>query len=70
MYEEVSSPKFFLIVSGGNGAVMRTHGLICEAIANYINIDPTTFTLRTPPTAANGSSPTLWLATDIPDPLQ
>ncbi|KAJ7342327.1 hypothetical protein DFH08DRAFT_1011789 [Mycena albidolilacea] len=68
-YEEVSSPKFFLVVSGGNGAVMRTHGLIREAIANYINIDPTTFTLGTPPTAANGSSPTLWLAADIPDPL-
>jgi hypothetical protein len=69
MYEEVSSPKFFLVVSGGNGAVMRTHSLIHEAIANYINIDPTTFTLGTPPTAANGSSPTLWLAADIPDPL-
>ncbi|KAJ7318538.1 hypothetical protein DFH08DRAFT_1036314 [Mycena albidolilacea] len=69
MYEEVSSPKFFLVMSGGNGAVMRTHGLIHEAIANYINIDPTTFTLGTPPTAANGSSPTLWLAADIPDPL-
>ncbi|KAJ7878007.1 hypothetical protein B0H14DRAFT_2567551 [Mycena olivaceomarginata] len=69
MYEEVSSPKFFLVVSGDNGAVMRTHGLIREAIANYINIDPTTFTLGTPPTAANGSSPTLWLAADIPDPL-
>ncbi|KAJ7339890.1 hypothetical protein DFH08DRAFT_812267 [Mycena albidolilacea] len=69
MYKEVSSPKFFLVVSGGNGSVMRTHGLIREAIANYINIDPTTFTLGTPPTAANGSSPTLWLAADIPDPL-
>jgi hypothetical protein len=48
---------------------MRTHGLIHEAIANYINIDPTTFTLGTPPMAANGSSPTLWLAANIPDPL-
>ncbi|KAJ7833240.1 hypothetical protein B0H14DRAFT_2591601 [Mycena olivaceomarginata] len=69
MYKDVGFPKFFLVVSGGNGAVMRTHGLIHEAIANYINIDPTTFTLGTPPTAANGSSPTLWLAADIPDPL-
>jgi hypothetical protein len=69
MYEDVGFPKFFLVVSGGNGAVMRTHGLIREAIANYINIDPTTFTLGTPPTAANGSSPTLWLTADIPDPL-
>ncbi|KAJ7323928.1 hypothetical protein DFH08DRAFT_887173 [Mycena albidolilacea] len=69
MYEDVAFPKFFLVVSGGNGAVMRTHGLIRDAIANYINIDPTTFTLGTPPTAANGSSPTLWLAADIPDPL-
>jgi hypothetical protein len=69
MYEEVASPKFFLVVSGGNGAVMKTHGLIREAIGNYINIDPTAFTLGTPPTAANGSSSTLWLVTDIPDPL-
>jgi hypothetical protein len=48
---------------------MRTHGLIREAIANYINIDPTAFTLGTPPTAANGSSLILWLAAGIPDPL-
>ncbi|KAJ7863293.1 hypothetical protein B0H14DRAFT_3444162 [Mycena olivaceomarginata] len=45
MYEEVAFPKFFLVVSGGNGAVMKTHGLICEAIGNYVNIDPTAFTL-------------------------
>ncbi|KAJ7348665.1 hypothetical protein DFH08DRAFT_1000645 [Mycena albidolilacea] len=69
MYGEVAFPKFFLVVSGGNGAVMKTHGLICEAIGNYINIDPTAFILGTPPTAANGSSSTLWLVADIPDPL-
>ncbi|KAJ7832703.1 hypothetical protein B0H13DRAFT_1914907 [Mycena leptocephala] len=69
MYEEVDHPKFFMVVSGGNGAVMRTHGLIREAIGNYINIEPTAFTLGTPPTAANGTSPALWLATDIPGHL-
>ncbi|KAJ7896915.1 hypothetical protein B0H13DRAFT_2033085 [Mycena leptocephala] len=57
MYEDVPHPKFFLVVSGGNGAVMRTHGLIREAIGNRINIDPTDFTLGTPPTAANGRAP-------------
>jgi hypothetical protein len=69
MYEEVAHPKFFMVVSGGNGAVMRTHGLIREAIGNYINIEPTDFTLGTPPTAANGTSPALWLAADIPGHL-
>jgi hypothetical protein len=69
MYEEVAFPKFFLIVSGSNGAVMKTHSLIHEAIRNYLNIDPTAFTLGTPPTAANGSSPTLWLAANIAEPL-
>jgi hypothetical protein len=48
---------------------MRTHGLIWEAIGNRINIDPTDFTLGTLPTAANGTSPALWLATNIPDHL-
>ncbi|KAJ6608345.1 hypothetical protein B0H10DRAFT_2226930 [Mycena sp. CBHHK59/15] len=61
MYEAVPFPKFFLLVSGGNGAVMRTHGLIREAIGNFINVDPTSFTLSTPPTTANGTSPSLWL---------
>jgi hypothetical protein len=69
MYEEVASPKFFLVVNGGNGAVMKTHRLIREAIGSYINIDPTAFTLGTPPTATNGSSSTLWLVAGIPDPL-
>ncbi|KAF7366133.1 hypothetical protein MVEN_00490200 [Mycena venus] len=66
MYKAVAHPKFFLVVSGGNGAVMKTHGLIREAIGNFINIDPTSFTLGTPPTAANGTSPALWLVTDLP----
>ncbi|KAJ6614055.1 hypothetical protein B0H10DRAFT_2221658 [Mycena sp. CBHHK59/15] len=50
MYDAVPFPKIFLVVSGGNGAVMRTHGLIRDAIGNYINIDPTGFTLGTPDT--------------------
>ncbi|KAJ7203482.1 hypothetical protein B0H12DRAFT_1243765 [Mycena haematopus] len=69
MYEEVAHPKFFLLVSGGNGAVMKTHGLIREAIGNFINIDPTAFTLGTPPTAADGTSPVIWLAAGIQDHL-
>ncbi|KAJ7915286.1 hypothetical protein B0H13DRAFT_410429 [Mycena leptocephala] len=69
MYDEVSHPKFFIVVSGGNGAVMRTQGLIRESIGGFLNIDPTSFTLGTPPTAANGTSPTLWLAADIPNNL-
>jgi hypothetical protein len=67
--KEVVFPKFFLVVSGSNGAVMKTHSLICKAIRNYINIDPTAFTLGTPPTAANRSSPTLWLTANIAEPL-
>ncbi|KAJ7793118.1 hypothetical protein B0H14DRAFT_2623194 [Mycena olivaceomarginata] len=63
------TPKFFLIVSGGNGAMMKTHGLIREAIGSYLNIDPIAFTLGTPPTAANGTSPSVWLAANIPDHL-
>ncbi|KAJ7759421.1 hypothetical protein DFH07DRAFT_772232 [Mycena maculata] len=66
MYDAVPHPKFFLVVSGGNGAVMRTHGLIRDTIANFINIGPADFTLGTPPTNANGNSPALWLAADIP----
>jgi hypothetical protein len=58
-----------LTVSGGNGAVMRTHGLIREAIGNYINIDPADFMLGTPPTTTNGTSPALWLAANIPGHL-
>ncbi|KAJ7469162.1 hypothetical protein FB451DRAFT_1400725 [Mycena latifolia] len=69
MYGEVAHPIFFMVVSGGNGAVMRTHGLIREAIGNFVNIDPAGFTLGTPPTAANGTSPALWLAADIPNNL-
>ncbi|KAJ7864737.1 hypothetical protein B0H13DRAFT_2563407 [Mycena leptocephala] len=69
MYDKVPHPKFFIAVSGGNGAVMRTHSLICESIGGFLNIDPTSFTLGTLPTAANGISPTLWLAADIPNNL-
>ncbi|KAJ7774521.1 hypothetical protein DFH07DRAFT_767222 [Mycena maculata] len=69
MYNAVPHPKFFMVVSGGNGAVMRTHGLIRDSIGNFINIDPASFTLGTPPTADDGTSPSLWLAADIAAPL-
>ncbi|KAJ7920472.1 hypothetical protein B0H13DRAFT_185856 [Mycena leptocephala] len=69
LYEGVPFPKIFLVVSGGNGAVMRTHGRIRDAIGNFINVDPTSFTLSTPPTAANGTSSALWLLADLPGPL-
>ncbi|KAJ7662876.1 hypothetical protein B0H17DRAFT_1144250 [Mycena rosella] len=69
MYDEVAGPKFFIIVSGGNGAVMKTHSLIRQCLANRVNIDPTSFTLGTLPTAANSTSPALWLVTDIPPQL-
>ncbi|KAJ7863363.1 hypothetical protein B0H13DRAFT_1899657 [Mycena leptocephala] len=69
MYADVAHPKFFIVVSGGNGAVMRTHGLIWDAIGSFINIDRADFTLGTPPTAANGTSSSLWLVADIPDHL-
>ncbi|KAJ6626645.1 hypothetical protein B0H10DRAFT_2210937 [Mycena sp. CBHHK59/15] len=69
MYEAVPFPKLFLVVSGGNGAVMRTHGHIRNAIGNFVNVEPTSFTLGTPPTSANGTSPSLWLAADIPGQL-
>ncbi|KAJ7813074.1 hypothetical protein B0H13DRAFT_2469741 [Mycena leptocephala] len=69
MYTDVAHPKFFIVVSGGNGAVMRTHGLIRDAIGSFINIDHADFTLGTPPTAANGTSSSLWLVADIPDHL-
>ncbi|KAJ7895670.1 hypothetical protein B0H13DRAFT_2523710 [Mycena leptocephala] len=69
MYDGAPHPKFFIAVSGSNGAVMCTHGLIHESIGGFLNIDLTSFTLGTPPTAANGTSPTLWLAADIPNNL-
>jgi hypothetical protein len=69
MYGDVAHPKFLIVVSGGNGAVMRTHGLIRDAIGGFINIDRADFTLGTPPTAANGTSSSLWLIADIPDHL-
>ncbi|KAJ7615184.1 hypothetical protein B0H17DRAFT_1152868 [Mycena rosella] len=68
MYDDIAQSKFFIVVSGGNRAVMpvmRTHGLIQEALGSFVNIDPTSFTLGTPPTATNGTSPALWLAANI-----
>ncbi|KAJ7659534.1 hypothetical protein B0H17DRAFT_1212862 [Mycena rosella] len=55
-----------LIQLGGNGDVMRTHGLIRKAIGNFTNVDPTSFTLSTPPTIASSTSSALWLLADIP----
>ncbi|KAJ6574067.1 hypothetical protein B0H19DRAFT_1063077 [Mycena capillaripes] len=49
--------------------LMRTHGLIRAAITDYVNIDPTSFTIGTPPTASNGASPAIWLIADIDGPL-
>ncbi|KAJ7882704.1 hypothetical protein B0H13DRAFT_2344496 [Mycena leptocephala] len=69
MYDDVPHPKFFVIVSGGNGPMMRTHGRIRDAIGNFINMDPTAFILGTPPIAADGTSPSLWLVAGIPDHL-
>ncbi|KAJ6632293.1 hypothetical protein B0H10DRAFT_2206668 [Mycena sp. CBHHK59/15] len=67
LYEGVPHPKIFLTVSGRNGVVMRTHGLIREAIGSFINVDPTNFTLSILPTTANGTSHALWLAAGMPD---
>ncbi|KAJ6559271.1 hypothetical protein B0H10DRAFT_2240521 [Mycena sp. CBHHK59/15] len=66
LYEGVPFPKIFLVISGSNGAVMRTHGRIRDTIGNFINVDPTS---STPPTAANGTSSTLWLLADLPGQL-
>ncbi|KAJ7833711.1 hypothetical protein B0H14DRAFT_3462527 [Mycena olivaceomarginata] len=49
LYNEVSDPKFFVVVSRGNGATIQTHGLICVAIGDFINVDLTGFHLGTPP---------------------
>ncbi|KAJ7247216.1 hypothetical protein C8J57DRAFT_1724514 [Mycena rebaudengoi] len=64
--DEVDHPKFYVMVSGGNGATARTHSLIRDSLGNRINVGSATFILGTPPTAANGSSPALWLVAGIP----
>ncbi|KAJ7861997.1 hypothetical protein B0H14DRAFT_3444966 [Mycena olivaceomarginata] len=69
MYWDVPYPKFLISVSGGNSVTMQTHGLIRDAIGNFLNIDPTDFQLGTPPTADHGPSPTLWLVAGIPEHL-
>ncbi|KAJ7852108.1 hypothetical protein B0H13DRAFT_2398934 [Mycena leptocephala] len=69
MYKGVPAPKVFMTVSGGNGAIMRTHGHIRAAIGDFVNVDPTSFTLSTSPTAANGTSSALWLLAGLPGPL-
>lgn len=66
LYQDIPFPKIFMTVSGSNGTLMRTHGLIRKAIGNFINVDLTSFTLSTPPTAANGTSSALWLLGNIP----
>jgi hypothetical protein len=65
LYNDVPDPKFFVVVSGGNGAIIQTHGLICVAIGDYLNVDPTSFHLGTPPTSENGPSSVLWLVAGL-----
>ncbi|KAJ7842589.1 hypothetical protein B0H13DRAFT_2365166 [Mycena leptocephala] len=65
-YGTVADPKFFLMVSGGNGQAMRTHAIIRNAIGSYININSHDFQLGTPPAVENGPSPALWLVAGIP----
>jgi hypothetical protein len=69
LYNEVPDPKFFVVVSGGNGATIQTHGLIRVAIGNFLNVDATSFHLGTPPTSGNGPSPVLWLVAGLPPHL-
>ncbi|KAF8205999.1 hypothetical protein K438DRAFT_497552 [Mycena galopus ATCC 62051] len=69
LYNDVPDPKFFVVVSGGNGATIQTHGHICAAIGEHINVEPTSFHLGTPPTSENGPSPMLWLVAGLPAPL-
>ncbi|KAJ6468895.1 hypothetical protein C8R45DRAFT_1105523 [Mycena sanguinolenta] len=69
LHDDVPHPKFYVVVSGGNGAVVRTHGLICKALGNYINFDTTAIQLGTPPTPESGPSPIVWLVAGIPTPL-
>ncbi|KAF8164233.1 hypothetical protein K438DRAFT_1984750 [Mycena galopus ATCC 62051] len=66
LYDEVPPPKFFVVASGGNGATMQTHGLIRAAIGDFINVDPGSFHLGTPPSAEHGPSPILWLVVGLP----
>ncbi|KAJ6483347.1 hypothetical protein C8R45DRAFT_931958 [Mycena sanguinolenta] len=69
LHDDVPHPKFYVVVSGGNGAVVRTHGLIREALGEYINFDTTAIQLGTPPTPESGPSPVVWLVAGIPAPL-
>ncbi|KAJ7819711.1 hypothetical protein B0H14DRAFT_2600460 [Mycena olivaceomarginata] len=69
MYRDVPHPKFLLTVSGGNGQTMHTHGLIRDAIGNYINVEATNFQLGTPPTVECGPNPILWLVAGLPGHL-
>ncbi|KAJ7098418.1 hypothetical protein C8R44DRAFT_748246 [Mycena epipterygia] len=59
MYDAIAHPKFFMVVSGGNGAVMRTHGLIRDAIGNFINVDPQTWAMA-PQTRSPGGMGKGW----------
>jgi hypothetical protein len=69
LYNEVADPKFFIVVSGGNSTIIQTHGLIRVAIGDFLNVDPTSFHLGTPPTPENGPSPVLWLVAGLPPHL-
>ncbi|KAJ7789895.1 hypothetical protein B0H14DRAFT_3502309 [Mycena olivaceomarginata] len=69
LYDEVPHPKFFIVVSGGNGATIQTHGLIRVTIGDLLNVDPTSFHLGTPPATASGPSQVLWLVAGLPPHL-
>ncbi|KAJ7847155.1 hypothetical protein B0H14DRAFT_3454003 [Mycena olivaceomarginata] len=56
LYDEVPHPKFFIVVSGGNGATIQTHGLI-------------RFPPRHPPRHGSGPSQVLWLVAGLPPHL-
>ncbi|KAF8169614.1 hypothetical protein K438DRAFT_227717 [Mycena galopus ATCC 62051] len=57
LYNEVPHPKFFITVSGGNGVVLQTHGLIRESISDAINIGAADFQLGTPPLRTTAPPP-------------
>ncbi|KAF7351517.1 hypothetical protein MSAN_01584100 [Mycena sanguinolenta] len=65
--DSVDDPnKFYVVVSGGNGAPMRTHGLIGQTISDFINYDKALIQIGTPPVPESGPSPVLWLIAGLP----
>ncbi|KAJ7814407.1 hypothetical protein B0H14DRAFT_3477078 [Mycena olivaceomarginata] len=62
-----------LLTQGMSPGLMQlyneTHGLIRVAIGDFINVDPTSFHLGTPPTSKYSPSPVLWLVAGLSPPL-